>query len=165
MNELDYVILGLIGVGAIWGLYKGFIKQLAALAGLLIGLLVAKTLYIPLAEKLSPLLNQSMTVAQIIAFILIWLAVPLAFTLIGAILAKLMEAASLGFINRLLGMGLSILKYTLVISLFINLLDFFDSSDLLIKESKKQESALYYPLKDLVGSIFPTISKMAQQYI
>ncbi len=165
MNELDYAILILTGIGALLGLYKGFIKQLAALTGLIIGLLLAKALYVPLAEKMNTFLGQSLTVAQIIAFILIWLAVPLAFTLIGALLSKLMEAVSLGFINRLLGMGLGILKYVLIVSLAINLLEFFDSSNVLINESRKQESALYYPLKNLVGTIFPTISRMAQQYI
>ena len=76
MNTLDIIILIVFLLGAVLGMMKGFVKQLASLAGLVIGLLAAKMLYIPVAEKISGTLTDSMTFAQIIAFIAIWIAVP-----------------------------------------------------------------------------------------
>ena len=41
-----------------------------------------------------------MTVAQVLAFIAIWIAVPLVFTVVASLLTKAMEAVSLGWLNR-----------------------------------------------------------------
>ena len=42
---IDIIILIVIGAGAIVGFVKGFIRQLASILGLIVGLLAAKTLY------------------------------------------------------------------------------------------------------------------------
>ena len=76
---IDIIILIVIGAGAIVGFVKGFIRQLASILGLIVGLLAAKALYASLAEKLCPTVTDSMTVAQVLAFIMIWIAVPLIF--------------------------------------------------------------------------------------
>ena len=47
-----------------------------------------------------------MTFAQILAFVVIWIVVPLLFLLVAALLTKAMEAVSLGWLNRWLGAGL-----------------------------------------------------------
>ena len=77
MAIIDIIILAAFGLGAIIGFMKGFVKQLASLLGLIVGLLAAKALYASLAVKLCPTLTDSMTVAQVLAFVFIWLAVPL----------------------------------------------------------------------------------------
>ena len=74
---------------------KGFIRQLASILGLVVGLLAAKALYATLAEKLCPTVTDSMTVAQVLAFIVIWIAVPMKFTLVATLLTKALEAISL----------------------------------------------------------------------
>ncbi|MGN0036087.1 MAG: CvpA family protein [Bacteroidaceae bacterium] len=165
MTTLDYILLAFLGAGALLGLYKGFIKQLATLLGLVVGLVIAKALYVPLAEKLCPTVTQSMDVAQIIAFALIWVAVPLAFTLVASLFTRAMEAISLGWLNRLLGFALGLLKYVLVVSLCINVLEFADTDGLLLSEETKQASRLYYPLKHFVGVVFPVVRQAALQYI
>ena len=80
MATIDIIILIIIGAGAIVGFMKGFIRQLASILGLIVGLLAAKALYTTLAEKLCPTVTDSMTVAQVLAFIIIWIAVPLIFS-------------------------------------------------------------------------------------
>ena len=83
MAIIDIIILAAFGLGAIIGFMKGFVKQLASLLGLIVGLLAAKALYASLAVKLCPMLTDSMTVAQVLAFVFIWLAVPLLFSPVG----------------------------------------------------------------------------------
>lgn len=165
MIVIDIIILIIIGAGAIMGLFKGFIKQLAGIAGLVVGLIAAKALYMSLAEKLCPTVTDSMTVAQIISFVLIWIAVPLAFTIVAALFSKAMDAISLGGINRLLGMGIGALKYTILVGLVINVLEFIDTDNHLIIGTKKEQSVLYYPIKDFVGLFFPAVKEVTQQYI
>lgn len=79
MATIDIIILAMIGVGVIMGLMKGFVKQMASIVGLIAGLLMARALFGIVAERLAPVLGTSTTVAQVLAFILIWVAVPLGF--------------------------------------------------------------------------------------
>ena len=54
MTTIDIIILIALGAGVIVGFMKGFIRQLASILGLIVGLLAAKALYTSLAVKLCP---------------------------------------------------------------------------------------------------------------
>lgn len=165
MTTIDIIILIVIGAGAVAGFMKGFIRQLASILGLVVGLLAAKALHASLAEKLCPALTESMTIAQILAFIVIWIAVPLIFTLVASVLTKAMEAISLGWLNRWLGCGLGALKFLLLASLLICVIDFIDPDNKLFSETKKNESLLYYSVEMFAGMFVPAAKEMTQQYI
>lgn len=165
MTTIDIIILIALGAGVIIGFMKGFIRQLASILGLIVGLLAAKALYTSLAVKLCPTVTDSMTVAQILAFVIIWIAVPLIFTLVASVLTKAMEAASLGWLNRLLGAGLGALKYLLLVSLVVCVIQFIDTDSQLISQTKKEESLLYYPMERFAGMFFPAAKEVTQQYI
>lgn len=165
MTTIDLIILIIAGAGVVSGFMKGFIRQLASILGLIVGLLAAKALYASLAEKLCPAVTDSMTVAQVLAFVVIWIAVPLLFTLVAVLLTKAMEAISLGGVNRLLGSGLGALKFMLLTSLVICVLEFIDGDNKLISATKKNESLLYYPMRTFAGVFFPAAKDMTQQYI
>ena len=162
---IDIIILIVIGAGAIVGFVKGFIRQLASILGLIVGLLAAKALYASLAEKLCPTVTDSMTVAQVLAFIIIWIAVPLIFLLVASLLTKAMKAVSLDWLNRWLGCVLGALKFLLLTSLVICLIEFMDGDNKLISATKKSESLLYYPIETFAGIFFPAAKSMTQQYI
>ncbi|MDY3137382.1 MAG: CvpA family protein [Bacteroides sp.] len=165
MTTIDIIILIALGAGVIIGFMKGFIRQLASILGLIVGLLAAKALYTSLAVKLCPTVTDSMTVAQILAFVIIWIAVPLIFTLVASVLTKAMEAVSLGWLNRLLGAGLGALKYLLLVSLVVCVIQFIDTDSQLISQTKKEESLLYYPMERFAEMFFPAAKEVTQQYI
>ena len=165
MTTIDIIILIALGAGVIIGFMKGFIRQLASILGLIVGLLAAKALCTSLAVKLCPTVTDSMTVAQILAFVIIWIAVPLIFTLVASVLTKAMEAVSLGWLNRLLGAGLGALKYLLLVSLVVCVIQFIDTDSQLISQTKKEESLLYYPMERFAGMFFPAAKEVTQQYI
>ena len=165
MTTIDIIILIALGAGVIIGFMKGFIRQLASILGLIVGLLAAKALYTSLAVKLCPTVTDSMTVAQILAFVIIWIAVPLIFTLVASVLTKAMEAVSLGWLNRLLGAGLGALKYLLLVSLVVCVIQFIDTDSQLISQTKKEESLLYYPMERFAGMFFPAAKEVTRQYI
>lgn len=165
MTTIDIIILIALGAGVIVGFMKGFIRQLASILGLIVGLLAAKALYTSLAVKLCPTVTDSMTVAQILAFVIIWIAVPLIFTLVASVLTKALEAVSLGWLNRMLGAGLGALKYLLLVSLVICVIQFIDSDSQLISQTKKEQALLYYPMESFAGIFFPAAKEVTQQYI
>ena len=162
---IDVLILIAIAAGVVIGFMKGFMRQLASILGLIVGLLAAKALYTSLAEKLCPAVTESMTVAQVMAFVMIWIAVPLVFTLVASLLTKAMEAISLGWLNRWLGCGIGALKYMLLTSLVICVIEFIDGDNKLISATKKADSLLYYPMETFAGIFFPAAKKVTQQYI
>lgn len=165
MTTIDIIILIAIGAGAIRGFMKGFIRQLTSILGLIAGLLAAKALYASLAEKLCPAITDSMTVAQVVSFIMIWIAVPLIFAVVASVLTKAMEVISLGWLNRFLGAGLGALKFLLLTSLLICVIEFIDSDNHLINKTKKDASVLYYPIEAFAGIFFPAAKEVTQQYI
>ena len=163
MTTIDIVILVIVGAGAVLGFMKGFLKQLAGLLGLVAGLLLAKALYATVAERVFLPLTDSLTVAQVIAFVAIWLAVPLVFLLVASLLTKAMEAVALGGVNRLLGAGLGAVKYALLVSLLICVVEYIDTDHSLLKKTKKQESVLYYPMEKFAGAFLPAAREVAEE--
>lgn len=155
----------MIGVGVIQGLMKGFVKQLASIVGLIAGLLVARALFATVAERLAPVLGTSTTIAQILSFVLIWVAVPLGFAFVASLLTKALEVVHLGWLNRWLGSGLGALKYMLLIGLAIHVLEYIDPKDEMMSETKKKESVLYYPIREFSDIFFPVFKNVTEQLI
>lgn len=165
MTTIDIVVLVVLGAGAVAGFVKGFLKQLAGLLGLVAGMLIAKALYATVAERFFLPLTDSLTMAQGIAFVVIWVAVPLAFLLVAMLLTKAMEAVALGWLNRLLGAGLGLLKSALLVSLFICVVEYVDTGNALFKKTKKQESVLYYPMEKFAGVFLPAAREVAGELL
>lgn len=165
METIDIIILIAFLAGALMGALKGFIRQLASLLGLVVGLMAAKMLYGVVAEKYFSHLTDSLTVAQILSFVAIWMAVPLLFTLVAVALTKAMEAIRLGWLNRWLGSGLGALKALILVGLVIGAIEFVDRDCQLIHRTKKEASLFYYPIEQLAGIFMPAVSRVAQELV
>ena len=100
MTTLDIIILVVLGLGVLLGLLKGALKQLAGLLGLVVGLLAAKALYATVAEEVFSRVTDNMTVAQVLAFLAIWVVVPLLFWAVACLLTKAMDAFCLGWVRK-----------------------------------------------------------------
>ncbi|HZK03072.1 MAG TPA: CvpA family protein [Bacteroidaceae bacterium] len=149
---LDIVITLLLALGTIIGFFKGVIKQAFSLAGLLGGLICGSLLYRPLGVFLQTVVNIGYTAAEIIAFILILIIVPLSFMVIGTLLAKLVEMAQLGFINRIVGAVFGMVKYLIIIGLFIQLLEFTNIAAGISESKNGKKSELYEPVRKITNS-------------
>lgn len=165
MAILDIVILLLFIGGVIAGMMKGFIKQLASLLGIVVGLFAAKMLYATVAEKFGSQVTDNMTIAQILSFLLIWILVPLAFVFLAHLLTKALEAVELGWINRILGGLLGGLKFILVGSMVICGLEFIDADNAIISKDSKKSSIFYYPLEKAAGVFMPAATEFTKQLI
>jgi membrane protein required for colicin V production len=163
MEVIDIIILILIGVGAIQGLIKGSIKQLAAIVGFVAGLLLARGLFGVVAEQLAPALDTSITIAQILSFILIWVAVPIGCLLVALVLAKALDVVNLGWLNHLLGAMLGALKVMLLVGLGIYVLEYIDPKSKMVSKSTKRTSLLYSPMKDMVNQCLPVVKGLTEE--
>ena len=157
MEVIDIVILILIGVGAIQGLMKGSIKVLASIVGFVAGLLLARALFGTVAEQLAPALGTSITIAQILAFILIWVAVPIGCSLIASVLTKALNVIQLGWLNRLLGALLGAVKVMILVGIGIYVLEYIDPKSEMVSKTTKESSLLSSPMKELTDEFLPMI--------
>lgn len=147
------------------GLVRGFVKQLASIVGLLVGLLMARALFAQVGESLAPTLGTSTTVAQMLAFVLIWVLVPVLFMAFASLLTRVLEAVRLGSINRLLGGVLGMLLYATLAGVAIQVVEFADPNDRFISKREKRESKLYRPIRKAYGEFFPVFKNVTEQLI
>lgn len=165
MTGLDWVIVAAVVIGAILGFQKGAIKQLASIVGLIAGLLIARAMFAAVGEKIAEELDTSLTFAQVVAFVLIWVLVPIGFLMIASALTRVVNIVHLGFLNRFLGAGVGAVKNLILVGLAIHFIEFVDSKDNLIPQTTKRASVLYYPIEEFSGIFYPTVKKVTQQLI
>ena len=165
METLDMLMAGVFLLGAIQGFIKGFVRQLAGLVGLVAGLLIARALFGVVGERLASQMGMSVGFGQILAFGLIWMVVPITLSLMAYMLTKTLEAVRLGFINRWLGAGLGAIKYMLVASMLVQLVEFIDAKNELLSETTKSSSVFYYPMGKFSGVFLPAIQTVTRQLI
>lgn len=165
MTVIDIVIFVFIGIGTVWGMMKGFIRQLSSLVGLVVGLLVARALFAEVGEWIAPTIGVSVTVARILAFFMLWIIVPLLFSLFASFLTKALQVVHLGWINRWLGGGLGAIKFMLFVGMAVQLLEFVDAEHELLPQESKKESVLYEPMYDFAGMFIPAVKAAGEQII
>ena len=154
MHVIDIIILVLIGIGVIQGLMKGSIKQLAQIVGFVAGLLLARGLFSTVAEQLAPALGTSITIAQILSFILIWVAVPIGCSLIASVLTKALDVINLGWLNRLAGAMLGAVKVMLLVGLGIYVLEYIDPKSEMVSKTTKKLATIFLNMMKLTQQIW-----------
>lgn len=114
MNWLDIIIAAALALSALIGLWRGFIKTLFSLAGVIVGILIASNFYTQLGGVLTFIPNRS--IANIMAFIILLLAVLLLATIVSSMLRAMLSVIRLGCIDRLAGAVLGLIFGSLFVS-------------------------------------------------
>ncbi|MBQ9530128.1 MAG: CvpA family protein [Bacteroidales bacterium] len=161
MGTIDIVILACFLPAIFIGLKNGLIRQLVALAVVVLG--------IWLAVRFSDVVAAWITAAKIttepfwaktLSFVLVFVAVALVLNLVGKLLEKVLDIAMLGWLNRLLGMVVAIATGALVIGTLIYLVNSANSLIGFIPEEQIEQSRFYKPLLTLVQQVFPYLKTL-----
>lgn len=107
MNWLDLTLLAIWVILALVGLFKGLIRMIFPLAGLVLGIFLAGKFHASLAKELSFVEGENLS--RILAFILIFLAVLIAVSIGGIFARKFLRLLTLGWLDRLGGLFVGIL--------------------------------------------------------
>jgi membrane protein required for colicin V production len=113
MTGFDYVVLIIIGVGAIGGFFRGFVAEVLALAAWGLALLAIHWFHEPLTGQLSQYLPTE-TGAGILGFALLMLLPYAATKLIASQMGSVTRNSLLGPVDRLLGFGFGGIKGMIV---------------------------------------------------
>ena len=150
MNGFDIVFLVVLALGAWKGWSNGLLKEVLGLVGVFVGLYVAYLLYEQVGYQLAPHLGTSPSIASIIAFVLIWIGVPVILSLLGSLLTKVMEWVGLDGINGMGGAFIGLIKYALILGICCNVLAITH----LVKEESQHNSFLFEPLRQTTSIAF-----------
>ena len=121
-NDLDRIILIIVGIGACIGLYRGFFKEAVGIAGLVLAA-IAANLASPFVKPFASGFIESETLASIVVWLVLFFLTMFLLGKLAILLENAMEAISLGFINRLAGGVVGALKYCLIVALLISLVE------------------------------------------
>lgn len=155
MNLLDLILLIPVVWLCIRGLSKGFIIELASLIGLVLGILAAWYFSGYASDFLKEYFTLNEQTLRIISCIVIFLAVMLVVYLIGKVTEKIIDLAMLGWLNKILGGIMGLLKGIVLVSIILFIIERTDSGEKLIKPNVKEKSMFYQPIMLMVHFIFP----------
>lgn len=118
MNTLDIVIAGILGFCLIRGIFRGLIKELSSIVGVLGGFYGAFTYYPPVAQLLSRWVS-STAYRNILSFFVIFCGVLLIVGIIGVVIKYLLRVVSMGWADRISGAVFGLLKAVLIASVLL----------------------------------------------
>jgi membrane protein required for colicin V production len=159
MNWIDTIIVVILILSAVMGFINGFVKELASLAALILGIWGAIKFSTFTAGKLYDYFDMTGQYVGLIAFIITFGLIVVIIHFVGIIADRIVDAVSLGFVNRLLGIGFGLLKSVLIMSVFFVLLNVIDSKRPFLPKEKIEESIFFNPISDIAPAIFPVIGE------
>ncbi|MBW1726200.1 MAG: CvpA family protein [Deltaproteobacteria bacterium] len=135
MNFFDIIVIVILGYCLIRGVFRGLIKELSSIIGVLGGFYAAFTYYPLVAKPLSKWIANT-GYLNILSFLIIFCGVFIIISILGVIINYLLKIAFLSWLDRILGSVFGAMKGVLIVSvLFIALTAFLPKGTPVIKDS------------------------------
>jgi len=135
MNPFDIIILVILGYSLVRGIFRGLVKEVSSIIGVLGGFYAAYTYYTILAKLLSGLISET-AYLNILSFLIIFCSVLIIVGILGVIIKYILNIAFLGWVDRIGGICFGLLKAILIASvLFITLTAFLPKGSAFLKNS------------------------------
>lgn len=155
MNYIDIVLC----IPLLWGLYKGFTRGIIIEAASIISLGLAIWGGVKFHNFLTGYIHQHLNwdskYLPIISFAIIFLGVLLVVYGIAKLLERVVKAVSLGFVNKLAGGIFGVLKFGLILSIFIFVLNAIEKNFHILPSEAIHKSLLYEPVGKIAPMIIP----------
>lgn len=109
MNGLDYALLGLLGLSAALGFWRGLLSEIVALGAWILAFVIARTFAADVQPYLVSWVKEPL-LQGIAAFLLVFVTILLVVALVRWLLSELIRAAGLGVADRFLGACFGIMR-------------------------------------------------------
>ena len=135
MNPFDILIIIILVYCVVRGLFRGLVKEVSSIFGVLGGFYAAYSYY-PLVANLLTRLVTDEAYRNILAFLIIFCCVLILINVLGIIIKYLLNIAFLGWVDRVFGLLFGMTKGILIVSvLFIILTTFLTKGAPIVKNS------------------------------
>lgn len=153
MNYFDYILITVVGLSMVLSLWRGFVREMISLIGLVAAFFVASRISGQTGDFLGQWIDNS-TIADILGFALVFILVMIAVGIIGVFIRRLVDLAALTATDRTLGIFFGAARGMLLIAICFLVYTSYTKPDARwIKESKLAPYAIQ--LGDLLGAAIP----------
>ena len=152
MNWFDVVALVVIGLSAGFAFFKGFVREVISLAGLVIAAILAFRFYPEGASLLESYIDAE-NLRNLTSFLSIFFGIVLIAALISFSIKRLLDTAGLAFYDRFLGLLFGLLRGVFIVYIFVLVLSGFG-----IARKTMAESRSYHVVSrtmEVILSFFP----------
>jgi len=155
MGILDIVLLICFIPAIVDGISKGFVRQVISMASIVIGAWLAFKFSSVLCEWLCKYITLDAKVLNIISFGIIVILTILLLNLLGTLLTKVIKIATLGWLNRILGVIFALAKTALILGLIIMVFNGINDKFSIVKPEKFADARIYSALRTFATNVFP----------
>ena len=159
MNYFDIILC----IPLVWGLYKGFTKGLIIEAATVVafGLGVWGGIHFSdyLANKITEWFDWKSPYLPLISFALTFLAIIILVYFIAKLVQRFAEGMALSAINKIGGAIFGALKFAMIMSVVIFMIDAIEESYPMISVKTKEGSLLYKPIGKIAPTLIPSLNK------
>jgi membrane protein required for colicin V production len=124
VNLLDYILAVILVYCLVRGIFRGLVKELSALIGVLGGFYFAFNYYPQMTSSLERWITTA-AYARIVSFLILFFGVYLVVSIAGVVIKYLMNIAWLGWTDRLTGAFFGAIKGVLIVAVIAAILTTF----------------------------------------
>lgn len=143
MNFLDLLIAIPLGYLIFKGYRRGLIFDVASLAGIILGVILAVHLSIGVSSLL-PLHGDN---ALLISFFLIFVAVVVLSLFLAKLVERFIKLVHAGFFNNFAGAVFGLIKGTCILGVLLYYIAIIDLEERVLTRDSKESSLLYHPVE------------------
>ena len=166
MDTIDIILLALFVPALIIGLVKGLVVQVVSLVSIFVSAILAGRFAQQLADiDVLQFNGVEPRLMYVICFILIFLVSALILALLGKLVTKLIKAATLGWVNRLLGAAFALFTTAFLLGLLISVFEGLNANWGLVDPERLENLQVYPRLRDFSAGILPQLKVFIGQYI
>ena len=149
MTFIDIALGAFLAFGLIRGLRNGLIIEFASLISLFLGIYIA--------VRFSSVLGDS-KMAKVTAFVIILIMVVMGIHLLAKVLSKVASTLFLGWLNKLCGAFLAVIKTALFLGVVLSLLQKVNINNALISKKNQEKSLFYSPILKTSEYMLPVLT-------
>ena len=154
MNIFDVIILIILLYGLIKGFIKGFVIEIAGIIALILGVTGSFKFTSILEVYLNSYVDWSPKTIQIASFIILFIIIIYAVSLLAKMITKTLKIIALGMINRIFGGIFGLLKWCVILSSLVLVSQEINEIITLIPDNTLKDSISYNLLDKLGGFLF-----------
>ena len=159
MGLLDIILGVLLAFAFYKGLQNGLFVELASLVSLLAGIYFAVKFSSYIRDVLVGFVKWNPNTIQVAAFVLTFMIVVVAVSIIGKFLTGIADLAFLGWLNKLGGGFFRVLKTILIISIVFAIFEKINYNHYLAKKETLDNSLFYNPIQKTAGYMYPSLKQ------
>lgn len=145
MNWLDVLLVMPLLFGLIRGLMRGLISEIIAIVVVILGVLGARFGAPAFSGWLLSQFAWPQSVCDVVAYILLFLAIAIVLAIVAKLLNKFMKAIHLGWANRLAGGLFGTAKYALIVLVVVFAMDRTNDAFHWLDEAPVVNESIVYP--------------------